>query len=51
MAKPRLRDLGINIGVLPTGRYNAITDVAGVRVRAEASLRPMYDPKGERVRG
>ena len=26
-------------------------DVMGVRVRAEAALRPMYDPKGERVRG
>ena len=26
-------------------------DVAGVRVRAEAALKPMYDPKGERVRG
>ncbi|RMD47911.1 MAG: FAD-dependent oxidoreductase [Alphaproteobacteria bacterium] len=26
-------------------------DVAGVRVPAEASLRPMYDPKGERMRG
>ncbi len=26
-------------------------DVAGVRVGAEASLKPMYDPKGERVRG
>ena len=25
-------------------------DVAGTRVRAEASLRPMYDPKSERVR-
>lgn len=25
-------------------------DVAGVRVRAEVSLRPMYDPKAERVR-
>ena len=25
-------------------------DVAGVRVKAEASLRPMYDPKSERVR-
>ncbi|QYX56246.1 FAD-dependent oxidoreductase [Roseovarius sp. SCSIO 43702] len=25
-------------------------DVAGTRVRAEASLRPMYDPKGERVK-
>lgn len=31
-AKPRLRDLGICVGRLPTGRYNAITDVPGVRV-------------------
>lgn len=28
----RARDLGISIGVLPTGRLNAITDVSGVRV-------------------
>jgi D-aminopeptidase len=28
----RLRDLGITIGLLPTGPLNAITDVAGVRV-------------------
>src|SRR4051794_8438186 len=28
----RLRDLGITIGQLPTGRLNAITDIAGVRV-------------------
>ncbi len=26
-------------------------DVAGTRVKAEASLRPMYDPKGERAKG
>ena len=25
-------------------------DVAGVRVPARASLRPMYDPKNERIR-
>ena len=25
-------------------------DVAGVRVSAEASMKPMYDPKSERVR-
>jgi 4-methylaminobutanoate oxidase (formaldehyde-forming) len=25
-------------------------DVAGVRVKAEASLRPMYDPGSERVK-
>ncbi len=30
--RPRARDLGIRIGDLPTGRWNAITDVPGVRV-------------------
>ncbi|MEK7668397.1 MAG: P1 family peptidase, partial [Gemmatimonadota bacterium] len=30
--RPRARDLGITIGVLPPGPLNAITDVAGVRV-------------------
>jgi D-aminopeptidase len=30
--RPRARDCGINIGTLPTGTHNAITDVAGVRV-------------------
>ncbi|MFN2440827.1 MAG: P1 family peptidase, partial [Chitinophagaceae bacterium] len=30
--KPRARDLGISIGVLPTGTLNAITDVPGVKV-------------------
>jgi D-aminopeptidase len=30
--RPRARDIGIVIGVLPPGRLNAITDVAGVRV-------------------
>jgi D-aminopeptidase len=28
----RLRDLGITVGALPTGEFNAITDVAGVKV-------------------
>jgi D-aminopeptidase len=31
-ARPRLRELGIEIGVFDTGRLNAITDVGGVRV-------------------
>lgn len=31
-ARPRARDLGIAPGFLPTGRWNAITDVAGIRV-------------------
>lgn len=30
--RPRLRDLGIEIGDLPTGPHNAITDVAGTMV-------------------
>lgn len=30
--RPRLRDLGIDIGVMPVGEHNAITDVPGVRV-------------------
>ena len=30
--KPRPRQLGIKIGVLPAGTHNAITDVAGVKV-------------------
>lgn len=32
MSKPRLRDLGIAIGTMPPGEWNAITDVPGVRV-------------------
>ena len=30
--RPRIRDLGIRPGILSTGKGNAITDVAGVRV-------------------
>ena len=30
--RPRIRDLGVRPGVLPPGKWNAITDVAGVRV-------------------
>ena len=32
IAKDRPRDLGIEIGVFKTGKYNAITDVKGVKV-------------------
>jgi len=32
MGRARLRELGISVGLLPTGPLNAITDVAGVRV-------------------
>ena len=31
-ARPRARDLGLKIGILPTGPLNAITDVSGVQV-------------------
>ena len=31
-SRPRAREIGLKIGVLPTGALNAITDVAGVRV-------------------
>src|SRR5260370_29867667 len=30
--RPRARELGIKVGVIPTGQLNAITDVAGVAV-------------------
>jgi D-aminopeptidase len=31
-ARPRARDIGLIVGILPTGPFNAITDVDGVRV-------------------
>jgi D-aminopeptidase len=34
-SRPRARDVGVEIGRLPTGSWNAITDVAGVRVGHE----------------
>ncbi len=30
--RPRARDLGVVVGILPTGKHNAITDVEGVMV-------------------
>ncbi len=42
--RPRLRDLGVAIGTLPTGTLNAITDVGGVRVGHTTIIR------GENVR-
>ena len=32
MNQPRIRDYGITVGHLPTGKLNKITDVPGVRV-------------------
>src|SRR5881398_3384002 len=42
--RPRLRDIGVAIGTLPTGPLNAITDVDGVRVGQTTLIR------GENVR-
>ena len=42
--RPRLREIGINIGILPAGPLNAITDVAGVTVGHTTIIR------GENIR-
>lgn len=38
--RPRARDLGLGVGELPTGPYNAITDVPGVRVGHTTLISP-----------
>lgn len=40
----RARELGITIGRLPTGKFNAITDVAGVRVGHSTIIRGEAGP-------
>ena len=37
--RPRVRDIGLHIGILPTGQLNSITDVAGVRVGHSTIIR------------
>jgi D-aminopeptidase len=37
--RPRARDLGVVVGILPAGKNNAITDVAGVRVGHSTLIR------------
>src|ERR1700683_5047559 len=37
--RPRARDLGVKVGVLPPGPLNAITDVAGVKVGQTTLIR------------
>jgi 4-methylaminobutanoate oxidase (formaldehyde-forming) len=39
---------GVNANFIKSGSYEIL--VASKRYKARASLRPMYDPKGERVR-
>src|SRR5919206_195591 len=36
MNRARIRDLGVSIGALPTGPYNAITDVPGALAAARS---------------
>lgn len=43
-SRPRARDLGLRIGILPTGPLNSITDVAGVTVGHTTLIR------GENIR-
>ena len=43
-SRPRIREAGISVGILPPGPLNAITDVAGVRVGQTTLVR------GENVR-
>jgi D-aminopeptidase len=38
-ARPRIRDLGVEPGILPAGPLDAITDVAGVRVGHQTLVR------------
>ncbi len=42
--RPRIRDLGVKVGILPVGPLNAITDVSGVRVGQVTLIR------GEKIR-
>ena len=50
MTRPRARELGLPLGMLPSGPHNAITDVAGLRVghttliAGEGALRPGQGP-------
>ena len=37
--RPRARDIGVEIGILPPGQWNAITDVPGVRVGHSTIIR------------
>jgi D-aminopeptidase len=39
MGRARLRDLGLSVGILPTGPFNAITDVPGVAVGHSTLIR------------
>jgi D-aminopeptidase len=39
VSRPRARDVGLKIGILPTGQNNALTDVAGVTIGQTTIIR------------
>lgn len=43
---PRSRDLGLGVGLLPTGPHNALTDVPGIRVGHTTLARPPHVHSG-----
>ena len=47
-ARPRASDLGLKVGVLPTGPLDAITDVAGVEVGHTTIIRGEDIRRGNR---
>ena len=42
--RPRAREIGIEVGVMKPGRFNAITDVEGVGVGHTTIIRGERDP-------
>jgi len=47
--RPRLRDLGVEIGILQPGPLNAITDVAGVQVGHSTIVEDFEDGRAVRT--
>ena len=41
--RPRVRDIGLKIGIVPTGALNAITDVPGVSVGHTTIMRTTWN--------
>ena len=45
--RPRAWDIGLQIGTMATGTYNAVTDVAGVRTQTDTFEADHYIKPGE----
>ena len=48
-SRPRVRDVGVKVGILPTGPLNTITDVAGVMVGQDHRSRRKFADRRHRV--